>query len=51
MAPACEKNVQIKLAPQNFLPISFNVVYIEVNETTMMCPGGLQKNIYSFGCK
>ena len=33
MAPTCEKNVQIKLAPKNFLLIIFNVVYIEVNET------------------
>ena len=29
----CEKNVQIKLTPKNFLLIIFNVVYIEVNET------------------
>jgi hypothetical protein len=33
MAPTCEKNVQIKLTPKNFLLIIFNVVYIEVNET------------------
>jgi len=33
MAPTCEKNVQIKLTPNNFLLIIFNVVYIEVNET------------------
>ena len=33
MAPTCEKNVQIKLIPKNFLLIIFNVVYIEVNET------------------
>ena len=33
MAPICEKNVQIKLTPKNFLLIIFNVVYIEVNET------------------
>jgi hypothetical protein len=33
MAPTCEKNVQIKFAPKNFLLIIFNVVYIEVNET------------------
>ena len=32
MAPTCEKNVQIKLTPKNFLLIIFNVVYIEVNE-------------------
>jgi hypothetical protein len=30
MAPICEKNVQIKLTPKNFLLIIFNVVYIEV---------------------
>ena len=30
---SCEKNVQIKLTPKNFLLIIFNVVYIEVNET------------------
>ena len=34
MAPTCEKNVQVKLTPKNFLPIIFNVVYIEVNETS-----------------
>jgi hypothetical protein len=28
MAPTCEKNVQIKLTPKNFLLIIFNVVYI-----------------------
>ena len=33
MAPTCEKNVQIKLTPKNFLLIIFNVVYIEVYET------------------
>jgi hypothetical protein len=33
MAPTCEKNVQIKLTPKDFLLIIFNVVYIEVNET------------------
>ena len=33
MAPTCEKNVQIKLTPKNFLLIIFNVVCIEVNET------------------
>jgi hypothetical protein len=33
VAPTCEKNVQIKLTPKNFLLIVFNVVYIEVNET------------------
>jgi hypothetical protein len=33
MAPTCEKNIQIKLTPKNFLLIIFNVVYIEVNET------------------
>ena len=33
MAPTCEKNVQIKLTPKNFLLIIFNVVYIEVNAT------------------
>ena len=33
MAPTCEKNVQIKLTPKNFMLIIFNVVYIEVNET------------------
>ena len=33
MAPTCEKKVQIKLTPKNFLLIIFNVVYIEVNET------------------
>jgi hypothetical protein len=33
MAPTCEKNVQIKLTPKNFLLIIFNVVYIELNET------------------
>jgi hypothetical protein len=33
MAPTCEKNVQIKLTPKNFLLIIFNVVYIEVNES------------------
>jgi hypothetical protein len=33
MAPTCEKNVQIKLTPKNFLLIIFNIVYIEVNET------------------
>ena len=33
MAPTCEKNVQIKLTPKNYLLIIFNVVYIEVNET------------------
>jgi hypothetical protein len=33
MAPTCEKNVQLKLTPKNFLLIIFNVVYIEVNET------------------
>ena len=30
MTPTCEKNVQIKLTPKNFLLIIFNVVYIEV---------------------
>ena len=30
---SCEKNVQIKLTPKNFLLIIFNAVYIEVNET------------------
>jgi hypothetical protein len=33
IAPTCEKNVQIKLTPKNFLLIIFNVVYIEVNVT------------------
>jgi hypothetical protein len=33
MTPTCEKNVQIKLTPKNFLLIIVNVVYIEVNET------------------
>ena len=33
MAPTCEKNVQIKLTPKNFLLIIFNVLYIEVNAT------------------
>ena len=33
MVPTCEKNVQIKISPKNFLLIIFNVVYIEVNET------------------
>jgi hypothetical protein len=32
MAPTSENNVQIKLTPENFLLIIFNVVYIEVNE-------------------
>jgi hypothetical protein len=36
MAPTCEKNVQIKLTPKNFLLIIFNVVYIEVNEVMML---------------
>ena len=33
LAPTCEKNVQIKFTPKNFLLIIVNVVYIEVNET------------------
>ena len=33
IAPTCEKNVQIKLTPKNFLLIICNVVYLEVNET------------------
>jgi hypothetical protein len=32
MAPTCEKNVQIKLAPKNFLLIIFNVVSVALFE-------------------
>jgi hypothetical protein len=44
MAPTCEKNVQIKLTPKNFLLIIFNVVYIEVNETRKKLSAKVSKN-------
>jgi hypothetical protein len=35
MAPTCEKNVQIKLTPKNFLLIIFNVVYMSLHSDTL----------------